>query len=478
MTSSINFLTRANALSSCNEELSHQPAPPPGALEAPLLERFRCDIGRLEFFARKEPGADRGYFRLGDRAICFGHSSSGQLPALPNGMLPDLRPEIVASNGTLSLPFDPNEIVTNLREERYAIHATGWADRLVKGPIIRNAYYAVRPFLSVNARKHLQRLALRNWNSRLFPRWPVDLSVECILEELLLAAMQANGLYSVPFIWFWPDGHSSCALVTHDVETEAGRAFCSELMNIDDSYGIPASFQVIPTKRYKVTEGYLDSIRSRGFEVAVQDWNHDGHLFSERNEFLRRAEKINEFANRYQIKGFRAAMLYRNVDWFADLVASYDMSVPNVAHLDPQRGGCCTVFPYFIGNTLEVPVTTTQDYTLFHVLNDYSIDLWKTQCSRILEVNGLMNIIVHPDYLVDTPSLATYRSLLEYLASLREQKDTWIPLPGEVDTWWRDRSQMSLVCENGTYRVVGRGSERARLAWANIQDGRVEYTLQ
>jgi hypothetical protein len=478
MISSINVLSGENALTAYGEVLSSRVSSASRALDAPLFERFRYDIGRLEFVAKKERAGDGGYFRLGERAVCFGHSSSGQLAAQPNEMLPDLRPEIVASNATVSLPFDPNEVITNLREERYAIHATGWADRIVKGPMIRNAYYAVRPLLSVNTRKHLQRLALRNWNTRPFPRWPVDLSVESILEELLLAAMQASGVYTVPFVWFWPDGHSSCALVTHDVETEAGRAFCSELMNIDDSYRIPASFQVIPTKRYRVTEEYLDSIRSRGFEVAVQDWNHDGHLFSERNEFLRRADKINEFASRYQIKGFRAAMLYRNVDWFADLVSSYDMSVPNVAHLDPQRGGCCTVFPYFIGNTLELPVTTTQDYTLFHVLNDYSIDLWKTQCSRILEVNGLMNIIVHPDYLVDALSLTTYRSLLEYLASLREQKGTWIPLPGEVDTWWRDRSQMSLVCENGTYRVVGPGSERARLAWASVQDGRVVYTLQ
>ena len=29
---------------------------------------------------------------------------------------------------------------------------------------------------------------------------------------------------------------------------------------------------------------------------------------------------------------------------------SFDMSIPNVAHLDPQRGGCCTIMPYFIGN--------------------------------------------------------------------------------------------------------------------------------
>ena len=65
--------------------------------------------------------------------------------------------------------------------------------------------------------------------------------------------------------------------------------------------------------------------------------------------------------------------------WYDDLKFSYDMSVPNVAHLDPQRGGCCTVMPYFLGDILEIPVTTVQDYTLFSILDDYSIDLWKRQ---------------------------------------------------------------------------------------------------
>ncbi len=36
-------------------------------------------------------------------------------------------------------------------------------------------------------------------------------------------------------------------------------------------------------------------------------------------------------------------------------------------------------FPYFVGKILEIPLTTSQDYSLFQILNDYSIDLWKKQ---------------------------------------------------------------------------------------------------
>ena len=45
--------------------------------------------------------------------------------------------------------------------------------------------------------------------------------------------------------------------MTHDVETAAGRDFCQTLMDIDDSFGVKASFQVIPEERYRVDEEFL-----------------------------------------------------------------------------------------------------------------------------------------------------------------------------------------------------------------------------
>ena len=126
-----------------------------------------------------------------------------------------------------------------------------------------------------------------------FPQWPVDFSVDGLFEQLLVTSLKSPGIDSIPFIWFWPQGASSCAIMTHDVETERGRRFCKTLMDINDSFGIKSSFQVIPEQRYQVSPEYLDSIRNRGFEVAVHDLNHDGHLYRDREQFLKRAEKIN-----------------------------------------------------------------------------------------------------------------------------------------------------------------------------------------
>src|SRR5262249_46532590 len=184
---------------------------------------------------------------------------------------------------------------------------------------------------------------------------------------------------------------------------------------------------------------FLDSIRRRGHELAIHDLNHDGHLYKNKEQFLQRAAKINAYGKEYKTDGFRAGVLYRKQVWYDSLKFAYDMSVPNVAHLDPQRGGCCTVMPYFIGDILEIPVTTIQDYTLFNILGDFSIQIWKQQTEMIRERSGLMSFIIHPDYITEKRECAVYKELLQHLSELREENGVWLTTPSEVNRWWRQR---------------------------------------
>ena len=299
-----------------------------------------------------------------------------------------------------------------------------------------------------------------------------------MFEKLMSLSMQAHQRTEIPFIWFWPDGKSSCAIMTHDVETIAGLEFAGELMDINDSFGIKSSFQIIPEERYSADETTLSIIRSRGFEINVHDLNHDGHLFDDHKQFLQSAARINQHAKRLGSNGFRSGVLYRNLNWYSAFAFSYDMSVPNIGHLDPQAGGCCTVMPYFVGKILELPVTTTQDYSLFHILGTYSLDVWRQQISQIMDQHGLISFIVHPDYLDSKKARNTYAGLLAHLCALRSDRGLWIPLPGEVDTWWRQRSQLRLVPGTDDWRIEGPGAERARVAWARLEHGKISYSIE
>jgi len=154
------------------------------------------------------------------------------------------------------------------------------------------------------------------------------------------------------------------------------------------------------------------------------------------------------------------------------------MSVPNVAHVDPQRGGCCAVMPYFIGDMLEIPLTTIQDYALFHLLNEYSLNLWKAQTELIMKKHGLVSFIVHPDYVIEKRAQSIYRDLLSFLRQLGAEKRIWFAVPGDIDDWWRSRSKMRLVNHDGKWQIEGTGSERAKLAFAKAVGDRLEYEVQ
>jgi hypothetical protein len=441
-----------------------------------LIDYYRCPESYTCLSLNGKLSDDIGFFRFGRDAICYGQSASGFRGSRADDILYDVLRDATTERSNVYLPFDPTEVIDNLRLEHYAKPyrhnaLSRWEQSL------RNAYYFLRPLMHVNVRRHVQRAHLNGWRTCFFPHWPVDISVENLCEQLLLLSMKAKGADRVPFVWFWPDGAESCVAITHDIETQKGQAFCTELMDIDDSFGVNASIQVVPEGCYKVTTDFVECLRSRGFEVNIQDLNHDGNLFRNREEFFRRARKINAYGKMYGAKGFRAAVLYRNLDWYNALDFAFDMSVPNVAHLDPQRGGCCTVMPYFIGDILEIPLTTTQDYMLFHLLNDYSLDLWKTQTDLIMQKHGLVSFIVHPDYVVEKKALGVYCDLLAHLRQLGEQKKLWFALAGEVNSWWRARSKMQVVMKNGEWQIEGPGSERAKLAFAKMVNGHLEYDV-
>lgn len=442
-----------------------------------LSGHYRCPDDLAEFSVTRDLPQAPGYFQFGSGTICFGQCSLGVSSTLPARNLPDVYGHVRAQADKVLLPFDPVQVVNNLRLERYngipaARNGPPWAHN-----VVRNLYYSARPFMSVAIRKHLQSWYLRGWEKIPFPFWPVDLTVENILERLLILAMKSRNLERVPFIWFWPDGHESCAMVTHDVETRAGLKFCPQLMDLNDSFGVKSSFQLVPEGRYALPPRVLDDIRQRGFEVNVHDLNHDGHLFADHTEFLRRAERIKHYAREFKASGFRSAVLYRNADWCDSLGFAYDMSIPNVAHLDPQRGGCCTVFPFFIGTTVELPVTTTQDYSLFHILKDYSIRLWQQQIGLIGAKHGLISFIIHPDYVIDPAPRRVYVELLAHLSKLRALGKLCIALPGQIAEWWKVRSELALVNLDGSWRIVGKGNERARVAYAVRVNDKLVYEI-
>jgi len=226
--------------------------------------RYRCPDEFLDFRLVGELSGDASYFEFGPDLVAYGRATSLAVHNATGAALYGASHCAAVEYKQVILPFNPDEVIDNLRLERYANGQWGARERFLK-----SLYYRLRPFTNLTIRKYLKQLYDAHRGLPSFPRWPVDTTVEDVCEKFLLLALQAHEIDRIPFIWFWPDGARSAVLMTHDVETAAGRDFCRELLDLDDRAGIKASFQIVPEDRYEISSTFLDHLRDRGFEVGI-----------------------------------------------------------------------------------------------------------------------------------------------------------------------------------------------------------------
>src|SRR5262245_42635672 len=118
-----------------------------------IVDHFRC-VQIPAFVLPGTLGPSRGFFRFGRDVMCYGQAA-GQTSSASNGNLYDAEEHINSYGSTICLPFDLDQIVDNLRYERYVHSATdGWTQE----SWVKDAYYFLRPVLPVFIRKHLQKV--------------------------------------------------------------------------------------------------------------------------------------------------------------------------------------------------------------------------------------------------------------------------------------------------------------------------------
>ncbi len=334
-------------------------------------------------------------------------------------------------------------------------------------PLPLRAYYALKPRLPRRAQIALRRLYARRQRRVEFPRWPIEpLLVERRREELR-AEVERRGGEPVPTIAPWPEGRRFAAILTHDVEGPAGVANVQPTIELERRHGFVSSWNFV-AEWYPIPDGLLDRVRAAGCEVGLHAVKHDCKLFESRAGFEAELPAIHRYLAEWDAVGFRSPATHRNPDWMPELGALYDTSFPDTDPFEPQPGGCCSILPFFLGETVELPITLVQDHTLWEILREETIELWAHKSDWIVANGGLVNPIVHPDYL-DTPArLRMYEEFLEYLAG---QEDGWHALPREVAAWWRTRAGLRLVEDGEGAWIEGEGADRARIAWIGA-DGR------
>jgi len=362
-------------------------------------------------------------------------------------------------DGSVFLPFDPDEVMTNFWSERYRQTSRGGLRRAGRHVAV-HTYYQVRPALPRPVQIGMRRMLAPLQARSRFPRWPLEPGLHD-LYTFLSAVVAGVAGEPVPCIAPWPDGCSWALVLTHDVETRAGHDAVGRLREIEADLGYRSSWNFVPA-RYTVDGPLLDELAADGCEVGVHGLHHDGRDLASAAELARRLPAIRRYAEAWNAVGFRSPATQRVWEWMPLLGFDYDSSYPDTDPFEPQPGGCCSLLPFFNAGLVELPITLPQDHTLFAILGHPDAGVWISKTAAVRDRAGMALLITHPDYASGTPLLPAYR---RFLGLHRDDPDAWRTLPREVADWWRRRAASRLEPDDGDWRVVGPAAGRATVGF-------------
>jgi hypothetical protein len=289
------------------------------------------------------------------------------------------------------------------------------------------AYYGIKPLIPRWAQLAMRRIYARPKLIMHRHVWPIDPNAA-----------------KPPSDWQgWPDGKRFAFLITHDVDTGRGQDNCRTLVELEREMGFRGSYNFVP-ERYAVREELRKYLTENGLEVGVHGLKHDGKYYNSREIFERRSKKINRYIQDWDSVGFRSPSMLHDLDWIHALDIAYDSSTFDTDPFEPQPDGVAS------GNGkegyVEIPYTLPQDFTLFILLRQKSIDIWKRKLDWIASKGGMALMLVHPDY-VDTgegkcgPEKYPLELYADFLRYVRDGFDGqyYHALPRDLARFWKER---------------------------------------
>jgi hypothetical protein len=298
--------------------------------------------------------------------------------------------------------------------------------------LINRIYYFFKPLIPRILQLFLRRQIVRQkrWSYR--DTWPID-------EQ---ASKKPEGWPG------WPKKKQFALVLTHDVDTAKGQDRCLKLMALEKKMGFRSSFNFVP-ERYRVSSAIRDALTSNGFEVGVHGLKHDGKLYDSEKVFNERAIRINRYLRSWGAVGFRSPAMHHNLDWIHRLQISYDASTFDTDPFEPQSDGVETIFPFWVsGNSsqngyLELPYTLPQDFTLFILMQEKNIHIWKKKLDWLADKGGMALLNTHPDYMrfdrnkldLEEYPVKLYKEFLHYVHEKFEGQ-YWCALPRDITYFW------------------------------------------
>ncbi len=304
---------------------------------------------------------------------------------------------------------------------------------------INRIYYYCKPFIPRILQLFLRRQIVLSKRSLYKDIWPID-------EK---AGNSPDGWPG------WPEQKQFALVLTHDVDTDKGQEKCYDLIKLEQAMGFRSSFNFVP-ERYIVSPYLRHYLTRIGFEVGVHGLYHDGRLYESKKTFQNRAAKINYYLQDWDAVGFRSPAMHHNLEWIHEMDIEYDASTFDTDPFEPQSDGVCTIFPFWVRNRtnnhgyVELPYTIPQDFTVFILMKERGLNIWKKKLDWIAKNGGMALLNSHPDYMDFNGNKSNneeypveyYLNLLEYIKN-RYLGQYWHVLPCEMARYWRSKHKNS-----------------------------------
>lgn len=296
-------------------------------------------------------------------------------------------------------------------------------------------FYNIKPFIPRRIQIFVRRRLIAYKRQKYRHIWPIDPD----------AGTPPKGWQG------WPNNKKFAVVLSHDVDTQAGHDKCYQLIDIEESLGFRSSFNFVAEK-YSVSETLIQDLKNRGFQVCIHGLHHDGKLFLSRQIFDERAKQINEYLKEWNSMGFTSPSMHHNLNWMHALNITHSTSTFDTDPFEPQPDGVGTIFPFWVGDGsatkgyIELSYTLPQDFTLFILMKEKNIRIWKKKLDWIVEKGGMVLLNSHSDYInfnkqkngPEEYAAELYIEFLEYIKDTYKDQ-YWHVLPKEIASFWKQR---------------------------------------
>jgi hypothetical protein len=343
----------------------------------------------------------------------------------------------VAGPGIGRIAFDPEATLARVTAEAYVPPARPLHSR---SPV---PHRWIPPALKMALLRRALRVPLRR---AAFPAWPADGFVEDVRAAIRDAALEAGILRDPAPLW--PDGRAWAACLSHDIDSAEAyrRDWWRPFADLEEAHGLRSSWHAC-TEHLPAARPALLELHRRGHEIAWHGPAHDYRIaWTPPDRIAAAARAFRDLLPDADPRGFRSPNFLRTPALWEGLTGAmgYDSSARDTAaelFARHPRQGCGTVFPFFRGSLLELPITIPDDLSIRCVRPDDAEAIAEIQIGKLAWIrarSGMALALSHPEAWISlTPgSFGAYRKLV---AAIAADRTAWTPLPRAVEAWWRAR---------------------------------------